>query len=83
MNIKSRITGLLEYISQGIYEKNEAIALTLLAFIARESIFLLGPPGMMIRIMAIAVYHSMIDTFFPGSIGNAKSIIFWRWLNVK
>jgi MoxR-like ATPase len=45
MNMKRRIARLLEQISNRVYEKEHAIALSLLSAIAGESIFLLGPPG--------------------------------------
>ncbi len=45
MNINERIKTLLEVISEGIYEKEQIIALSLLSAMAGESIFLLGPPG--------------------------------------
>ena len=40
-----RIHHLLEQIQQGIYDKNEEMALSLLSALAGESILLLGPPG--------------------------------------
>lgn len=43
--MKRRIARLLEQISNRVYEKEHAIALSLLSAIAGESIFLLGPPG--------------------------------------
>lgn len=43
--IKGRIEALLEHLSQNLYEKEHVIAMALLASIAGESIFLLGPPG--------------------------------------
>ncbi|MDR1866931.1 MAG: AAA family ATPase [Treponema sp.] len=45
MLIKPKIQALLGQLNKGIYEKEEALALTLLTSIAGESIFLLGPPG--------------------------------------
>jgi MoxR-like ATPase len=45
MDVKERITALLEKLNEGIYEKEEVMALSLLSSIAGESIFLLGPPG--------------------------------------
>lgn len=42
---KSRFTRLLGALNEGVFEKEHTIALSLLAAIAGESIFLLGPPG--------------------------------------
>ena len=36
---------LLKCISEGVYEKEHIVALSLLCSVAGESIFLLGPPG--------------------------------------
>lgn len=44
-NIKQRIERLLKEMCQGAYEREEVIALSLLAAMAGESIFLLGLPG--------------------------------------
>lgn len=44
-NIKQRIEKLLKEMCQGAYEREEVIALSLLAAMAGESIFLLGLPG--------------------------------------
>lgn len=43
--IKKRIEQLLDALNKGIYEKENEIALSLLAAVAGESIILLGPPG--------------------------------------
>ena len=43
--MRKRITDLLLYLNTGLYEKEEAIRLSLLCTIAGESIFFLGPPG--------------------------------------
>ena len=45
MDIRARIKLLLKELSEGIYEKEHILAMALLAAIAGESIFLLGPPG--------------------------------------
>jgi MoxR-like ATPase len=43
--MKQRIQQLVKALANGIYEKEEPIKLALLAAIAGESIFLIGPPG--------------------------------------
>jgi len=45
MSQKIKITQLLEALNEGVFEKEEAIRLSLLASIAGESIFFLGLPG--------------------------------------
>lgn len=43
--LKQRIQALLQELNNGIYEKENEIAMSLLAAVAGESIILLGPPG--------------------------------------
>ena len=45
MEPDDQIKSLLNVLSQGVYEKEHIIAMSLLSAIAGESIFLLGPPG--------------------------------------
>ena len=45
MDIDQHVRELLNAMSDGVYEKEHIIAMTLLSAIAGESIFLLGPPG--------------------------------------
>ena len=45
MKTDDQIKSLLKVLSQGVYEKEHIIAMSLLSAIAGESIFLLGPPG--------------------------------------
>ena len=45
MEPDDQIKSLLKVLSQGVYEKEHIIAMSLLSAIAGESIFLLGPPG--------------------------------------
>jgi len=45
MTIKQKITELLKRLNDGVIEKEEVIALSLLSSVAGESIFLLGAPG--------------------------------------
>ena len=44
-NLKNRAEALLEALSAGMFEREEAIGLALLSALAGESIFLLGLPG--------------------------------------
>ena len=45
MIVKPKVTELLKHLNDGVYEKEEVIALSLLSAVAGESIFLLGAPG--------------------------------------
>lgn len=45
MKIEAKIKSMLKVMSEGIYEKEHILAMTLLCAIAGESVFLLGPPG--------------------------------------
>lgn len=45
MKIEAKIKSMLKVMSEGIYEKEHILAMTLLSAIAGESVFLLGPPG--------------------------------------
>ena len=42
---KEYVRNLIEWMSQGVYEKEQIIAIALLCAIAGENMFLLGPPG--------------------------------------
>lgn len=44
-NPKDHIRQLIEWMSQGVYEKEQIIAVALLCAVAGENMFLLGPPG--------------------------------------
>lgn len=45
MSVKEHIAHLIRWMSQGVYEKEQVIAVALLTAVAGENIFLLGPPG--------------------------------------
>ena len=42
---REHIQSLVDWMSQGVYEKEQIIAVALLCAVAGENIFLLGPPG--------------------------------------
>lgn len=44
-DIRQHIALLLKYMSEGVFEKENILAMSLLCAVAGESIFLLGPPG--------------------------------------
>lgn len=48
-DIRQHITMLLKYMSEGIFEKENILAMSLLCAVAGESIFLLGPPGTVLQ----------------------------------
>lgn len=62
--IKKQIVQLLATMNKGIYEKENEIALSLLAAVAGESIILLGPPG---------VAKSMVARRLSKAFAGAKS----------
>ena len=61
-NRNTRIANLLKQLGERVYEKEHAIALSVLSAIAGESIFLLGPPGvaksMIARRLKLAFKHA-------------------------
>ena len=59
--MKERIQQLLDVLNKGIYEKENEIALSLLAAIAGESIILLGPPGVAKSMVARRLKNAFKD----------------------
>ena len=45
LSVKAHTSNLIRYMTEGIYEKGHIMSMALLAAIAGESVFLLGPPG--------------------------------------
>lgn len=60
-NIKERIQAILKSLSEGIYDKNEILGLSLLTAISGESIFLLGPPGVAKSLLARKLKYAFKD----------------------
>jgi len=61
MTIKPKITKLLKRLNDGVIEKEEVIALSLLSSVAGESIFLLGAPGVAKSLIARRLKYAYKD----------------------
>lgn len=61
MTVKPKITELLKRLSDGVIEKEEVIALSLLSSVAGESIFLLGAPGVAKSLVARRLKYAYKD----------------------
>ena len=61
MLVKLKITELLKRLNDGVYEKEQVIALSLLSAIAGESIFLLGAPGVAKSLIARRLKYAFKD----------------------
>jgi MoxR-like ATPase len=61
MAIKSKIIKLLQKLNDGVIEKEEVIALSLLSSVAGESIFLLGAPGVAKSLIARRLKYAYKD----------------------
>lgn len=58
MNLQVRLRTLIQQLGQGLYEKEDLLALGLLAAVAGESLFLLGPPGVAKSMIARRLRHA-------------------------
>jgi MoxR-like ATPase len=61
MAVKLKITELLKQLNDGVIEKEEVIALSLLSSVAGESIFLLGAPGVAKSLVARRLKYAYKD----------------------
>ncbi|WP_281651289.1 BspA family leucine-rich repeat surface protein [Helicobacter bilis] len=68
MSYKNRIESIIKELSQGVYEKDQALKLVLLSFLSGKSAFLYGPPGtaksLIARRVALAFDIKGSNTFF-------------------
>ncbi len=58
---KTHIRELVEWMSNGVYEKEQIIAMALLCAVAGENIFLLGPPGTAKSLVAAKLKEVFLD----------------------
>ena len=65
-NKKSRIEKIIKLLSEGLYEREEIVSLTLLSAIAGKPIFLYGPPGTAKSFIAKRVSSAFKDSKYFG-----------------
>ena len=65
-NTKSRIEKIIKLLSEGLYEREEIVSLTLLSAIAGKPIFLYGPPGTAKSFIAKRVSSAFKDSKYFG-----------------
>ncbi|MBU2514218.1 AAA family ATPase [bacterium] len=56
--LKERVTKLIEHLNSGIHERNEIIAVSFLAALSDQNVFLFGPPGTAKSLIARRLSHA-------------------------
>ena len=57
-NLKERITKIIENLNEGIHEREEIIAVSFLAALSNQNVFLFGPPGTAKSLIARRLSHA-------------------------
>ncbi|MGK5094922.1 AAA family ATPase [Deltaproteobacteria bacterium TL4] len=57
-NLKERVTKIIEHLNEGIHERNEIIAVSFLAALSDQNVFLFGPPGTAKSLIARRLSHA-------------------------
>lgn len=75
MNIYNRINSLLEILNEGLFDKEDAVKLALLASISGESIFFLGAPG-----CAKSMIARRVACAFESNSEDSKGVKYFEYL---
>ncbi|ELV04933.1 AAA family ATPase, partial [Brachyspira hampsonii] len=67
---KEKINYILKKLSEGLYEKDEVIALTFLCALAGKSVFLYGPPGTAKSLIVRRIASAFKDSKYFGQLMN-------------
>ena len=67
---KEKINYIIEKLSEGLYEKEEVVSLTLLCALAGKSVFLYGPPGTAKSLIVRRIASAFKDSKYFGQLMN-------------